>query len=155
QPPRKAVINIGGQNVAIEQAGVSGRCLPSPIPPNTIVTGSLTVGDCSSRPIQFVTTAPADRYTFDGKAGEQISVFAMITPPASSSSGLGVSLIGPNGELLSNTRTRLPNTGFFTLSTNGSYTIEIVSPVPSLGTSVIPYTVELTKLAAGCSIELS
>lgn len=149
---RTALLNIAGQFFTVEQAGAEGNCLPQPIVSGQTITGSLRGADCGGVPDFSGRTFPTDRYSFSGKADEQIAITSFAVPPASISSGMGIRLNGPNGQLLASAATRLPSSGsFFRLPSTGTYTIEISIGFPLTGTQSFPYTVALTLVPGGCS----
>jgi hypothetical protein len=100
-----------------------GTCSVTPIAYGQTLFGSLDASDCRSRRGSY-----ADQYSFNGAAGEQVSIFM----GASYDSYLY--LIGPGGTVLSEAdhvlgapTSFLPSTGNFVLPSNGTYTIEATS----------------------------
>lgn len=150
---RRATLGLGGQSFIVTQAGQNGSCVVATLAPNSVVSGTLAPGDCPLSADASTTVAPTDRYTFTGQAGQLISLQALVTPPASTSSGLLITLISPRGVPVTAQRVRLPLTGFFTLPESGAYTVQITTGSTPAGS--LPYTLELTLLPAGCSFQLA
>ncbi len=102
-------------------------CVDVPIQPGIPVNGALTTMDCRSpsRGVAFY----ADRYSFQGQAGQRLSITMTVTTP-----GLDpeLYLIGPDGSVVAHesylfNSARLPATGSVTLPDTGKYTIEATS----------------------------
>lgn len=104
-------------------------CGSTPINIGNSVAGVLSETDCHSI---YRITAYADRYTLDATAGQQIAIAMTSNPPFDTY----LYLIGPDGVRVAsdddgggNLQSRIPaaGTGFFTLPTTGTYTIEATS----------------------------
>ena len=105
-------------------------CVDVPITPGVVVNGSFATTDCRS-PARGIYHF-ADRYAFDGQAGQRLNITMMIEDLALEPL---IYLIGPDGVLviqegnrLGNT-VRLPVSGSFTLPATGRYIIEVTSSV--------------------------
>ncbi|MFY9557501.1 MAG: BACON domain-containing carbohydrate-binding protein, partial [Blastocatellia bacterium] len=72
---RNGTLLVAGQTVFISQPGSSAGCAVNPINPGQTVNAALTNADCIS-PIRSFGLASffADRYSFSGTAGQQVSV---------------------------------------------------------------------------------
>jgi len=120
---RSATIVVGSKAFVINQAA-GGPCAPQPINFGETKNGTLSAGDC-----QLIDGTLADGYTFNGTAGQQISIsmtsgefdtFLLLYKPsgavlATDDDGGG----GPDG-----TDSRIPaSTGFVTLPATGTYLI--------------------------------
>lgn len=154
---RTAVINVGGQNLRIEQAGANGFCTALPIADGQSITGQLNSGDCARMSGAFNFATPSDRYTFTGQAGQQIVINAEVLPPLPTGSNaalLGIGLFSENGAEVASGRNRLPDTGFFRLPATGQYTIQIEAPFSAVS-APIHYRVSLSQISAVCAFRLS
>lgn len=103
----------------------AGNCSATPITPGSIVSGTLSLTDCVS---PFKNSA-ADRYTFNGTAGQKIAISL-----GSDSLDTYLYLIGPDGKVVAEDddsgdghNSRIPSTGFLRLSATGTYQIEATS----------------------------
>jgi Metallo-peptidase family M12/Calx-beta domain/Putative binding domain, N-terminal len=146
---RSGLIRIAEQDFIVNQAA-SPSCAGVPIAFGQTINGSLIPLDCRS---SFRVISLADQYSFNGLAGEQISVDMV---PA----GIGwpiLYLIGPTGTVVAadyesgiNDPLRIPLSGFLSLPVSGTYLIESTS-VYSGGsysvtlTSATPNAVQLTQ----------
>lgn len=123
---RTGSITIAGQIFTIRQFGTGGDCAVTPVNFGQPVQGALTNADCVS-PLQG---RPADRYSFSGTAGQQITIQA-------SSANLDpfLYLIDSNGKIIAadddgggERDSRIPaSSGFFTLPSSGTFIIEVTS----------------------------
>lgn len=111
------------------------------------VSGQLTASDCAGR------KGFADRYTFNGVAGQQIAISL-----SSSAFDTYLYLVDPSGALFTEdddggegTDSRIPTSGFFSLPATGTYTIEATS---FTGTSTGSYNLSLTGTVP-CSFSIS
>jgi hypothetical protein len=139
---RQGMITVQGRTHTITQAGVQ-PCQTNPIAFNQSISDGLTTNDCRS-PLRGGNYY-ADRYTFNGAAGQ-----AIVVEVTAASFDTYIYLIGPSGGLLAEdddggvgTNSRIPaNTGSFILPSSGTYIIEVTS----FGASVTgTYTVRLTE----------
>lgn len=124
---RLGFLKVAGQIVAVTQAGNGSGCGQAP---ETVSSGervyytrALTSNDCNSL---LLPGARADRFTLNGKAGQQlaIEVFTDTFEPF-------VSIFGPDGRLLSYNQYgrigyRAPGL-YLELPTDGKYTIEVAA----------------------------
>ena len=117
---RSATIVVGSKAFVITQAA-GGPCAPLPINFGETKNGTLAPGDC-----QLIDGTLADGYTFNGTAGQQISI-AM----TSGEFDTFLLLYKPSGAVLDadddgggGTNSRIPaNSGFITLPLTGTYLI--------------------------------
>ena len=122
--------DTGGIRIPIMQSGTGPDCSVTPISVGQTLNGDLSAGDCES-PIRNTTGLRADRYTFIGSTGQQVS----ITANGQTLSDTFLTLIGPNGAVILNdddsgggTNSRIPGgVGMLTLGLPGTYTIEVSS----------------------------
>jgi hypothetical protein len=124
-------------------------CVTTPISFGVARNGNLASGDCRSpsRGVAFF----ADRYSFSGTAGQRV----FITMNASGGLDTYLYLIGPDGYFvtqnddinLSNTNSRIPATGIFTLPMSGVYILEATS---FGGQQTGSYTITVNN--TGCTI---
>ncbi|MBS1792163.1 MAG: pre-peptidase C-terminal domain-containing protein [Acidobacteria bacterium] len=136
--PRSCTLNVAGTSVTINQSGV---CVPTPISVGATVGGALTTSDCRS-----ISGGSwyADWYTFSGFAGQRIAI-----TESSTAFDTYLQLIGPSGTVIAfdddgggGTNSRIPaGSGFFTLPSSGTYTIEASSFAAN---ATGAYTVSLT-----------
>jgi photosystem II stability/assembly factor-like uncharacterized protein len=123
---RVGTITIAGQVFSIKQFGTGSDCSLTPIAFAQPVNGALTNNDC----ISPYTAKLTDRYSFTGTAGQQIAVQL-----SSSDFDSGLYLISPGGAILTidddgggGANSRIPAaSGFFTLSSSGTFIIEVTS----------------------------
>jgi hypothetical protein len=97
-------------------------CVDVPIIPGVAASGSLATTDCRS-PSQGASYF-ADRYAFDGQAGQRLNI------ATSSSPGVEpvIYLIGPDGFVVAQDTVRMPQlSGSLTLPLTGRYVIEVTS----------------------------
>ena len=140
---RQGLLRIAEQNFIVSQPGAPG-CNSVPISLGQTINGSLAGSDCrsSQRENTF-----ADQYSFNGIAGEQVSI------SLSSNTGMDtyLYLLGPTGAVVTENddivagtdlNSRIPVTGFLSLPATGSYIIEATSYSPS---TTGPYTLTLTS----------
>ena len=141
---RSGLVRIAEQNFFVTQAA-GPSCTVAPISQGQTINGSLTSSDCQSSQRE---NTFADQFAYSGFAGEQISIDMSRT--GSSTLDTYLYLIGPTGTVVtenddidgSNTNSRIPVTGLFTLPVTGTYVIEATSWAPnSSGT----YTLTLTS----------
>ncbi|HKR60337.1 MAG TPA: M12 family metallo-peptidase [Pyrinomonadaceae bacterium] len=152
---RSGLVRIAERDFIVSQAGAPS-CTVAPISLGQTINGSLSGGDCQS---SQRTNTFADQYSFSGAAGEQVSIAMSRTGVSTLDTYLY--LIGPNGSvvtenddivLASNTDSRIPITGFFSLPVTGTYIIEATSFDPNFTgnysltlTSGSPNTVQLSQ----------
>ncbi len=124
-------------------------CSITPITPGVTANGNLSTGDCRSdlRGVENF----ADRYTFNGTAGQRISI------QMTGGFDTYVYLIAPDGYVLAQdddsgggTNSRIPTSGTITLPQTGIYTIETTSFAKQ---ATGAYSLTLT--VASCSISAS
>jgi hypothetical protein len=158
--PRRAFVDIGGQQFAISQPA-SPTCLASatPISIGQTLNGSLASSDCNAaQPGRE--TAFGDIYTFTARAGQRVRVEMSTT----GSPGIDtyLYLIGPDGNVVeendditlgSNTNSRIPADGTFkTLPQTGVYTIIATTFDTATAGS---YTLKLLDNASNNSVTFS
>jgi subtilisin family serine protease len=122
---RTGTITVSQRTFTVTQSGVG--CAPKSISLGQAINGALTSGSCPS-PLR--SGKYADRYSFSGTAGLTISILL-----TSSAFDTYLYLIGPDGATIAYNddgggghNSRIPPTsGFQTLATNGTYTIEATS----------------------------
>ncbi len=125
--PRLGILTIGGQQLAIYQAGKPRTCAVTNLTPGQTITGTLATDDCASI---FDADAYADRFSFTGTAGQQIAIELNSTAFDAT-----LTLLSPTGEILQwdddsgqQTNARVPNKTnsmrFVTLPETGQYLIE-------------------------------
>ncbi|HVF44141.1 MAG TPA: zinc-dependent metalloprotease family protein [Pyrinomonadaceae bacterium] len=128
--PREASADVAGQTLKVRQAA-SPSCTFGGITIGQTAVGSLDTTDCRSgqpeRPNAFI-----DLYTFAGRAGQQVR----IEMNAEGALDTFLYLFGPDGSILTfnddivsgtQTNSRIPLEGFFTLPSTGVYTVEATS----------------------------
>ncbi|HEX8070048.1 MAG TPA: BACON domain-containing carbohydrate-binding protein, partial [Pyrinomonadaceae bacterium] len=148
---RTGTLTIAGQTFTVTQAagGSSGGCTTTPISVGQTVNGTLATTDCV-----FSDGAFYDQYTFNGAAGQQVSV----TMTAGFDTFL--ILLAPDGTVLAadddgggGTNSRIPpGSGFITLPASGTYTIIANSFFSSVTGS---YTLTLTGSAPLGTLQFS
>jgi len=159
--PRRALVDIGGQQLAISQPA-SPACLASAasIGIGQTLSGSLAASDCNAaQPGRE--TAFADLYTFTARAGQRVR----ITMSTAGSPGIDtyLYLIGPDGSVVEendditlgqNTNSRIPLAAgqFLELPQTGVYTI-IATTFDT--TAPGSYTLSLSDNASANSVSLS
>lgn len=125
-----AITVAGAQYVVSQAAGCLVTTATSLSVPATF-TGSLTTGDCLSRQrlVAGLYRPYADRFTFSGTAGQRIALTLQ-----SGSLDTYIYILSPSGAVLASdddsgggTNSRIPASGFLTLPTTGTYTIEVTS----------------------------
>jgi subtilisin family serine protease len=122
---RTGTITVSQRTFTVTQSGVG--CAPIPISLGQIVNGALTSGSC---PSTLRSGKYAARYSFSGTAGLTVSILL-----ASSAFDTYLYLIGPDGATVAynddgggGLNSRIPpSSGYLTLTTNGTYTIEATS----------------------------
>jgi hypothetical protein len=143
--PRASAIDIGGQQLKIQQAA-SPSCPQTPVAPGQTISGSLDATDCLSgqpgRPKAF-----ADLYTFTARAGQRVRIEMNAAVKASDFDGQAnvpddaldtvLYLFGPDGSIVAlnddvsdnphDTDSSIPTSGFISLPQTGIYTIEATS----------------------------
>jgi hypothetical protein len=146
--PRQATIDIAGQTLTVSQAA-SPACSSSPIGFGQTLTGALETADCRSGQPERA-NAFIDLYTFTGAAGQQVR----IKMDATSGMDTFLYLFGPDGSIVAfnddivtgtQTNSRIPLDGFFTLPQTGTYTIEATSFDNSVTGS---YTLALSQISS-------
>ena len=123
-----AVVMNEAQTLTAVYSGPSGSCQLTSIGLGTSLSAELAVGDCAS-PIKGASFL-ADRYSFNGLAGERIAIQA-----ASANVDCFAYLLNPSGSIIAQdddggpgNSARIPaSSGFFTLPLTGTYTIEVTS----------------------------
>lgn len=124
---RTGLITIGGQVFSITQSAALAGCAAAPIAVGQTVSGSLSASDCPST--RRSASHFADRYTFQGTAGQQVRI-------ALDSAGLDpyLYLVGPSGVVFAEDddsgaglNSLIPATGFLFLPATGTYTVEVTS----------------------------
>jgi hypothetical protein len=155
--PRRAFVDIGGQQLQISQQG-SPACLATatPISIGQTLSGSLASTDCiASQPNRL--SAFEDIYTFVARAGQRVRIEMTATTDIDTY----LYLFGPDGTLVaenddivlgSNTNSRIPTSGFLLLPQTGVYTIAATTFDNSSAGS---YTIRLSDNAAASSVSLS
>jgi hypothetical protein len=140
---RMGTMTIAGQTFTVNQAGASAAgCSVTPITVGQTVNGSLTTSDGRS-PIKG-SSYYCDRYTFSGTAGQQVAILL-----TSSAFDTYLYLIGPSGSVVAQDddggggwNSRIPpGSGYYTLPSSGTYTIEVTSYSPNATGS---YTLSLS-----------
>ncbi|MBI4909491.1 MAG: pre-peptidase C-terminal domain-containing protein [Acidobacteria bacterium] len=145
---RTGSISIGNRTITITQAPTAS-CVAAPIQPGTTVTGSLSSAACNSqrRPGRY-----ARQYTFNGNAGQEVSITM-----SSSQFDTYLYLIGPSGAVVASdddggtgTDSRIPlDTGTIPLPSAGTYVVEATSfAVGVTGTFSL-----IVRETAGCSLQ--
>lgn len=143
---RRAVISLGNQSLTIEQAGTAGNCITRTIASGQTVAGRLEPADCRS---QFGLNAVADRFTFAGKAGEQVLISALTTIGSRAFPNYQITLADQTGKRLATGVNSLPSgSGYFTLPATGTYLFEVAS---TFTTSIADYAVALSLTQPSCS----
>ncbi len=155
--PRRAFVDIGGQQFAISQQG-SPACLATatPIAMGQTISGTLSSTDCiAAQPNRL--TAFEDVYTFTARAGQRVR----IEMTATSDIDAYLYLFGPDGTLVAenddivlgtNTNSRIPVSGFLLLPQTGVYTIAATT---FDNTSPGSYTLRLSDNSAANSVSFS
>jgi Metallo-peptidase family M12/Calx-beta domain/Bacterial pre-peptidase C-terminal domain len=161
--PRRAFVDIGGQQLQILQQG-SPACLATatPIAIGQTLSGTLASTDCiAAQPNRL--TAFEDIYTFVARAGQRVRIEMTATTDIDTY----LYLFGPDGSLVAenddiqlgvNTNSRIPNinnpppNNFLLLPQTGVYTIAATSFENSSAGS---YTLRLSDNAAASSVALS
>ncbi len=154
---RTGVIIIAGMNVIVTQAGTGGaNCAVTPINAGQPVNGSLAPGDCqSSSRLRDGARPFADRYSFNASSGQPV-----IITLASTDFDSYLYLLGANGAVIAQNddtgpsgNARIPSgSGFFTLPSSGTFTIEVTS---FSSTGVGNYTLSLTMPGGGCTYAIT
>ena len=143
---RSSTLFVGDRSFVVEQAGVGGSCVVAPLVPGQVASGSLTDGDCISR--TTTESVRADRYSFSGEAGQQISLSAIggFTPT--------LAVTAPDGTVIARLEgTRLPAIGLLSLPASGTYIVEIALPRFN-PLSDRSYQLVLSATPGGCSYSL-
>ncbi|HYX27943.1 MAG TPA: pre-peptidase C-terminal domain-containing protein, partial [Pyrinomonadaceae bacterium] len=118
---RRGSVVVGTQVFDVNQAG-GGVCASTPIALGQTVNGTLTTSDCPLGDGTYV-----DAYSFTGTANQQISISM-----TSSAFDTFLYLLNPDGSVLrlnddvnpgADSNSRIPTSGYFTLPSNGTYTI--------------------------------
>ena len=142
---RTGLLRIAEQNFFVSQPAGSG-CTASPISLDQTINGSLSNSDCKS---SLRENTFADQFSFSGIADQQVSI--SMSKTGASTLDTYLYLIGPTGAVVTenddivlgtDTNSRIPLSGFFTLPVSGTYVIEATSWDPNFtGT----YTLTLTS----------
>ena len=129
---RTGTVTVAGLTFTVTQAGGSpSACIVSPITTGQIINGTLAPGDCES-PLRIKdgTRPLADRYSFDGVAGQPI-VIALNSADVDTYLYLldaNGSIIAQNDDAAAGASSRVPGTGaFLILPSTGKFTIEVTS----------------------------
>ncbi len=133
---RRSLLLVGGSICVIEQAGLAGSCLTTPLLPGQTVIGTLDVNDCLTNglPRQDAPASGAqaysERYSFDAQTNDRVQLTVTTASGAPlPAGGFRARLIAPNGvTLFSNVNGSLPATATndaFALPQTGNYEIEI------------------------------
>jgi uncharacterized protein (TIGR03437 family) len=125
---RGGTLLIAGRSFSIYQSGLSNNCILTPITIGQPVSGGLSTTDCRS-PARG-SSYYADRYSFNGTAGQLIAI-----SHASSDFDAYLYLIGSDESVLerdddggTNGNSRIPpGSSFFMLPSSGTYIIEATS----------------------------
>ncbi len=131
---RSGVLRIAEQDFTVKQDGGAG-CAITPISFGQTINASLAVSDCRS---SQRTDSFADQYSFVGQAGRQIRIEMSATgmPALDTYLYLIGPVSGPLGPVLTEnddivlgtqTNSRIPVNGFFTLPATGAYLIDATS----------------------------
>jgi len=150
---RSGTITVGGQTFTVTQSGSGGGCPSTAIAAGQTINGTLTTSDC------FFTgsTHYVDVYTFNGTAGQQISINM-----TSGTFDTYLYLINSSNQTLAEnddggggTNSRIPAfSGFFTLPATATYTIYATSfSSDGITGSTGSYTLSLSS--ASCSYSLN
>ncbi|HEX8181567.1 MAG TPA: pre-peptidase C-terminal domain-containing protein [Pyrinomonadaceae bacterium] len=124
---RTGTLTIAGQTFTVTQAAAGGAtCTPAAIGIGQTSNSTLATSDCRAT---FRNNSYADRYTFNGVAGQQVSI------SLSAAFDTYLFLLAPDGTVAAlndddtgTTNSRIPTgTGSFTLPVTGTYTIEATS----------------------------
>ncbi|MFL6282009.1 MAG: Calx-beta domain-containing protein [Pyrinomonadaceae bacterium] len=152
---RQVTLDVAGQKLIVRQAA-SPTCGTSTIRVGQTISGSLETSDCRSgvpeRPDAFM-----DLYKFAGRAGQQVKIELNAT------SGMDTflylfspdgTIIAANDDITSGTQTnsRIPLDGFFSLPQTGVYTVEATSFDDGVTGG---YTLTLSDNASGGSASTS
>jgi uncharacterized protein (TIGR03437 family) len=153
---RLSTLTVAGQTFTVLQAGMGGACASTPITIGQSLGGALATSDCPS--LGRGGSNFADRYTFNGQAGQQI-VIGMSAPRFDTylylldAAGAIVTQADDGGGGASETDSRIPETGsFFMLPATGVYTIEATSFGANRTGS---YTVSLSGGSPNCSYAIA
>ena len=139
--PRETTMDVAGNSVVVRQAA-SPSCVAAQLSPGQSLPGTLSTEDCRAAQPGHP-NAPADLYTFAGRAGQRVrvemlaAVRASDTPaeqdPPAEALDCFVYIFGPNGNVIAgnddrssnphDTDSSVPVSGFFTLPTTGVYTV--------------------------------
>lgn len=121
---RTGFLIIANQTLAIAQPGSTNNCALSPIAPGQPASGSLSNSDCRS---WIDETTYADRYTFQGRAGQEAAIHlrnAQFDGFLTLFNAAG-EIIVQNDDALFDGGSRIPGAGnFIVLPADGVYTIE-------------------------------
>ncbi len=125
---RSGTLTIGGRTFTVSQAGAPvSTCVAEPVASGASLTGTLRTTSCAS---QLRPGAYANRYRFDGTAGQSITI-----DMNSGAFDTYLYLIGPSGTVVAedddggtDTNSRIPrDTGSFQLASTGTFIIEATS----------------------------
>jgi uncharacterized protein (TIGR03437 family) len=157
---RSAIISVGGsvgsQSFTVTQAGTSASdCTVTPLNPGQTINGALAPGDCQS-PLRLRDGARplADRYSFNGAAGQ-----AIVITLASAAFDTYLYLLDANGAALAQNDdsgaggSRIPaGDGAFILPASGAFLIEVTAFASG---GVGNYALNLSTPAGGCTFALN
>jgi uncharacterized protein (TIGR03437 family) len=153
---RTGTLTVAGQTFTVTQAGGSpSACTASPITTGQLINGTLAPGDCESQlRIKDGTRPLADRYSFDGVAGQPI-----IISLNSADIDTYIYLLDGNGSIIAQNddaagaSSRVPGNGaFLILPSTGKFTIEVTS---FAGGAQGNYALNLGVPAGNCTFALS
>ncbi|HVF42474.1 MAG TPA: zinc-dependent metalloprotease family protein [Pyrinomonadaceae bacterium] len=148
--PREASVDIAGQRLKVRQAA-SAACSSTQLAFGQTASGNLDTTDCRSGQPER-TTALADLYTFEGRAGQLVRIQMNAAGPLDTFLYLFApdgSIVASNDDIVSGSQTnsRIPLSGFFALPQAGVYIIEATSFNSSAATPAA-YTVTLTEISS-------
>jgi peptidyl-Asp metalloendopeptidase len=148
---RRGSVQVGGATLVVEQ-GFAFACATTPVQLGTAVNGTLTGTGCLS-PVRGNTRAA--RYSFAGVAGQQVAVVL-----SSTAFDTYLYLLRPDGTVLAEDddgggalNSRVPaGSGFVTLPTTGTYTIEATAFDPAASGA---FTLTTLTTVGGCTFALN
>ncbi|MFL6212032.1 MAG: Calx-beta domain-containing protein [Pyrinomonadaceae bacterium] len=150
---RTGTMTIAGQTFTVTQAAVANStCIPTALSFGQIVNSTLATSDCRAT---FHNGSYADRYTFNGIAGQQISISL-----SSVAYDTLLYLLAPAGTIATfdddgggGTNSRIPATsGTFALPTTGTYVIEATTFNPD---TTGAYTLTLDGTTPAATVQFS
>src|SRR5262249_5857265 len=98
---RRGSVIVSGRIVTIDQAGQNGNCQPRPITSGQTISGTISQADCLSL---FVSGSGfdaryADRFSFSGKAGEQVAAVDASNSTITLADSIGRPIAQGNGSI--------------------------------------------------------